>query len=69
MKRDRELVMEAVKQNVFALKYASEELKGDRAFVEELIQVNPDVLYYASQELQNDPEFEHLSILLRQLQL
>ena len=40
LKRDREVVMEAVKKNWMALQFASEELKRDRLFIMEAVKKN-----------------------------
>ena len=56
-KNNREIVMVAVKQNGFALQWASEELKGDRDIVMEAVKQNGDALQHASAELHNDREF------------
>ena len=56
LKRDREVVLEAVKQDGYALRFASEELRGDRDVVMEAVKQNGDALQYASQELQRDTE-------------
>ena len=37
LQHDREVVMEAIKQNGYALEYASEELKGDKEVVMEAL--------------------------------
>ena len=54
---DREIVLKAVKQNGYALKYASDELKRDKEVVLEAIKNNEWALDYASDELKNDKEF------------
>ena len=53
---DREIVMEAVKQNGFALQFASAELEGDREIVMEAVKQDGHALYCASAELQGDRE-------------
>ena len=58
LKRDREVVMEAVKQNGRALEDASKELKGDREVVMEAVkQGGHYALVWVSQELRQDHEF------------
>ena len=53
---DREVVLQAVRQNGKALQYASEELKNDREVVLQAITQNGKALQYASPELQDDEE-------------
>ena len=48
------IVTEAVKKNGFALKYASEELKGDSEIVIEATKQNPYALAFASEELKGN---------------
>jgi hypothetical protein len=48
--------MEAVKQNGWALEYASEELKRDREVVMEAVKQEGTALQYASEELRGDRE-------------
>ena len=57
LKRDRDFVLEAVKQNCNAIKYASEELKNDREIVLEAVKQNSRVLKYISEKLRNDRKF------------
>jgi hypothetical protein len=47
-------VLEAVKQNGYALKYASEELRGDKELVLEAVKNNPLAFDFAGEELQKD---------------
>ena len=56
LKGDREIVIEAVKQNGGALWYASAELKGDREIVIEAVKQNGNSLQCASAELKGDRE-------------
>ena len=53
---DKEIVLEAVKQNSNALEYANEELKNDKEVVLETVKKNGYALYYSSEELKNDRE-------------
>jgi hypothetical protein len=53
---DKELVLEAVKQNGRSLKYASEELKNDKEVVLEAVKEYGYSLYHSSEELKNDKE-------------
>ena len=57
LRTDRTIVLEAVKQNGLALKYASEELRNDRTIVLEALKQYVFALEYASEELRNDREF------------
>ena len=70
MCNDKEVILEAVKQEGMALKYASEELKNDKEFISEVIKQNGSALNYISKELRNDKEFmlkiENLSNGLQQ---
>ena len=51
---DRGFVLEAVKQDGFALGFASEELRGDREVVMEAVKQNGEALFWASAELRGD---------------
>ena len=51
LKRDREVVIEAVTQHGRALRFASEELKGDREVVIEAVTQHGRALRFASDEL------------------
>jgi general stress protein YciG len=53
---DKEVLLEAVKQNGYSLQYASEELKNDKEFILEAAQQNGNSLKYASKEFKNDKE-------------
>ena len=46
--------MEAVKQNCWAIKFASEKLKDDKDIVSEAVKQNGKALIYASKEFQID---------------
>ena len=48
---DRDVVLEAVRQNAFALRYASAELRADRGIVLEAVRQNASALHFASAEL------------------
>ncbi len=52
LKNDKEVVLEAVKTNGFALNDASEELKSDKEIVLEAVKKVGLALGYASEELQ-----------------
>ena len=58
---DRELVLEAVKRNGSALKYASDTLNADPEVMLEAVRNDGNALEYASEELQNDPELKKLA--------
>ena len=60
-KKDKEVVLKAVKKNGFSLKYASEELKKDKEVVLEAVKQNGHSLQYASEELKKDKEIEWIS--------
>ena len=51
LKRDREVVIEAVRQNSRVLQCASEELKGDREVVIEAVTQHGRALQFASEAL------------------
>jgi CxxC motif-containing protein len=53
---DKEVVLEAVKQNGYSLEYASEELKNNKEVVLEAVKQNGYSLHYASEELKNNKE-------------
>ena len=53
---DRNLMMELVKINAYALQYASDELKDDKEVVLASIKNEPFTLFNASERLQNDKE-------------
>ena len=61
----REIVLEAVKQEGWALLYASDDLKADREIVLAAIQLRVRsacfVLQFASDELKADPELIKIS--------
>ena len=52
---DREIVLAAVKQDGWSLKFASNGLKADREIVLVAVKQNGDALYYSPKALQNDP--------------
>ncbi|TQC54492.1 DUF4116 domain-containing protein, partial [Mycoplasmopsis cynos] len=54
LKKDREVVLEGVKQDGFVLRYASQELKKDREIVLEAVKRNGYALQFASEELKKD---------------
>ena len=56
LKDDREIVLEAVKQNWLALEYASAALKDDREIVLEAVKQDGSALRFASAVLKNDRE-------------
>lgn len=53
---DKKFMLEAVKQDVFALEYASEELKNDKEVVLEAVKQRGSALAYASNDLKKDKE-------------
>ncbi len=53
---NKTFMLQAVKQNGSALKFASEELRNDREFILEAVKQNGYALECASKELQNDSE-------------
>ena len=57
LKKDRDVVLEAVKKNGGALQYASNDLKKDREVVLEAIKNAERSLRYASPKLKNDKNF------------
>ena len=54
---DSESLLEMIKQNCYALLYASKELKNDREIVLEAIKRNSLALLYASEELKTELNF------------
>ena len=54
---DRDIVLEAVRENAWALQYASEALRGDREIVLAAVRQIEGTLEFASYELRADPEF------------
>lgn len=57
LKKDKGLVIEAVKNDYLALNYVDDpELLEDREFMLELIKINPDVFDYVSTKLLSDKE-------------
>jgi hypothetical protein len=54
-------VLEAVRNDCWALKYADDSLKADREVVIEAVKTNRNGLQFASEELQNDPELRKLA--------
>lgn len=55
-KNDRTFMLEVVKKNWRALRYASDDLKGDRDIVMEAVKQNGTALKHASDVLKGDPE-------------
>ena len=53
---DKEIILEAVKQNGYMLQETSEELRSDRIIVLVAVEQNGGALQYASEELKNDIE-------------
>ena len=53
---DKEVVLEAVKQDGWALEYASDELKNDKEVILEAVKQNGQALQCASNDLRNDKE-------------
>ncbi len=58
---DREVVLEAVKQDGDALEYADDSLRADREVVFEALKGNPSAIWFASEELRNDPELKKMT--------
>ena len=58
---DKDYVLEAVGENVFALKYASPELQNDKDVVLKTIENNVAALHYASDDLQNDEDIKAIA--------
>jgi hypothetical protein len=56
LRNNKEVVLEAVKQNGGALEYASMELRNDKEIVLEVVKQNGYTLRYASEELRGDKE-------------
>lgn len=56
LRKDKDIAMAAVQQNVYAFKYVSEELKNNRNFILSIIKKNGLVLEHLSFELRNDKE-------------
>ena len=54
-------MLKRVKQDGFALEYASADLKGDKDIVMEAVKQNGDALQYASADLQGDEELKRLA--------
>ncbi|UWV77620.1 DUF4116 domain-containing protein [Mycoplasmopsis cynos] len=54
MKKDKDVVLEAVKQNYHALYYASDELKRDKDVVLEVLKQDGDVFRFASDEIKKE---------------
>ena len=64
-KKDKEIVLEAVKNHGYALEYASERLRDETEVVLEAVKNYGDALYYTSVELRKDKDIlaivnEHL---------
>lgn len=56
LRKDKEFILEVVKQDGFVLEYASEELKNDKEIVLEAVKQNGNALGYACDRLKNDKE-------------
>ena len=54
LKKDKEVVMEAIKRDIHTLEYASDALKSDKEFILELVKQDVWTLQYASDELKNN---------------
>ena len=57
---DRDYVLEAVKQDGYALKRAAESLRADREVVLEAVKENAKVFEYAAEELQKDKKLKKI---------
>ena len=57
LRRDKEVVLHAVKKEGSNIEYAAKTLKGDKEIAEIAINSNSPVLKYMSKELQNDKDF------------
>jgi len=57
LKKDREVVFEAIKQNGYALKYADDSLKKDKEVVFEAVKQNGYALQYSDEQLKQDKLF------------
>ena len=53
---NEEVVLIAVKENGFALEFASKRLQNKKEIVIEAVKEDCEALYYASEELRDDPE-------------
>ena len=60
---DREFVLEAVKQNRFALYYVAPELKTGRELVLEAVKQKREALGFAAPELKADRRFSPVSVI------
>jgi hypothetical protein len=60
LRGDREIVLEAVRQNGYALDVAAEHLKGDREIVLEAVRQNGYALAYAAAYLRDDGSFLYM---------
>ena len=56
LKKDKEIVLSAVQQNGYSLKYADESLKKDKEIVLSAVQQNGYSLKYADESLKKDKE-------------
>jgi len=56
LKKNKKFVLDAVKQNFYALKYASEDLRNDKQVVLEAVKYRGIALRYASRELKMDKD-------------
>ena len=61
LKSDHEVVLEAVKQNGNALRFASDSVKADREFLLEAVKLDGFALNCADEKLQHDPELRRIS--------
>lgn len=57
LRNDKDIVLEAVKQDETVLQFASKKLRNNEAVVFEVIRQNRQSLEYASKSLKNDKEF------------
>jgi hypothetical protein len=63
IKSDKEIAIQAVKQNGYTLEYLSEELKSDKELVLEAVNQDGGALKYASEYLKSDRELVKIALL------
>ena len=55
-KKDKKIVLIAVKQSGYALEYADEKLKADKKFILAAVKQDVSALEYVDDSLKNDPD-------------
>ena len=60
LKKDRNVILNAIPSNLDALSHATKQLRSDKSFMMEAIRLNPKAFKYATQELQQNEDLIEL---------